>query len=104
MSTKNKERCQRYKAAGRREINKELKKERHENRLKRFKEKMQRRAVAGKKYVYDKERTAAKRKNHIEIKTTSIKTEFQKWESAFRKVQNQLDKIEKEAKEEKRAN
>ena len=102
MSTKNKERCQRYKAAGRREINKELKKERYENRLKRFKEKMERRAAAGKKYIYNKEKTAEKRKNHIEIKTTSTKTEFQKWESAFKKVQNQLDKIEKETKEKKK--
>ena len=89
---KHKERCQKYKQEGRRERNRILKQERIKNRLQKFKEKMERRAAAGKTYKYDKKRTEQKRKDGICINTISKKTFYQKWESAMQKCQNEVNK------------
>ena len=80
-----KDRCQRYKSEGRRELNKKKKAARHEKRMKRFAD----RKAAGKCYQYDKKKTEKKIKDRIPIGTnlnSSKKTEYAEWDSIQRKL------------------
>ena len=94
----NKERCQRYKAEGRRELNKQKKQERHKNRTQKMKEKMERREAAGKKYVYSKDKVEQKIKNHIPVDHSRSKhCEVQRWDGIMAMANKYYEEGKKKA-------
>lgn len=84
----NKKRCEKYKLSARREINKELRQERHKRRM----EKFRKRREEGKNYQYDKDKYPKTEPSD------GGKTEFQRWKSIMDKLDNELNQIEKEEK------
>lgn len=97
---KHNERCKTYKAQGRREINKEIKQERHKKRIALF----AKRREEGKTYVYkpnpydsgtpeherEKEKRAMKHKNKTPL------CEFQYWNRIFGRVNRHLQLIQEQ--------
>lgn len=80
-----------YKSSGRREKNKVLKKERHEKRIAKF----AKRREEGKTYEYKAIKDTMNPDDEREVralKNVNHKTEFARFTSAMRKVQNELDK------------
>lgn len=93
-----KDRCQRYKAEGRRELNKKRKQERHLRHMEKLKERSEKRKASGKEYKYDKERTEKKREDHIPIGTNincRRNTEVAQWDSIMGKLNRRIEKEKK---------
>ena len=96
----NKKRCEKYRLSGHKEENKRLRAER----AKKLTAKFQKRREDGKTYEYKPNpyKPGTSEYNHEVIvrkeKNSNHKTEFQKWKSIFRKLDNELDRIKKEEK------
>lgn len=110
---RNKKWCEKYKQTGRREENKRIKQERHKKRMERF----AKRKEAGISYEYKKGNVLAKlkeaEKNGTDINfdffkgkwisnyksNRSMHTHCARMKSVFRKLQNEVNKIEQERKD-----
>lgn len=89
-----KDKCQKYRNSGRREINKEIKQERYRKKMEKLKAKREKR-------LSNAEEGLNKKKNNKKEQTPpySNKTELQKWTSIMRKLDNYLEEKEKKNKE-----
>lgn len=110
---RNKKWCEKYKQTGRREENKKIKQERHKKRMERFAQ----RREAGISYEYKKGGALTKleeaKENGTDINFDFFKrewlsnyksdrgkhTHYARMKSVFRKLQNEVDKIEQEKKD-----
>ena len=88
---KHKESCKRYQSEGRREKNKDIKKQKHERRIARF----AKRREEGKRYAYNSDGagTVLRRYNVAEAEENKTERigEYQRWARAFGKLEHQID-------------
>ena len=90
--------CQAYKNAGRRQINKDLKAKKHLARLEHF----AKRREEGKAYKYEPPKSRKEREKRAN-KNVSHKLPIQKWESCFAKLDYEMQKEQIREKEKKMA-